>query len=225
MIWQTELVEQEGENMSYDAMTRRNILKTLSVGIAATSVLSVIPAEAAEHAHEMIVAEQAASPTGTYAPKFFVPRQWKMLQQLCQTIIPPDEHSGGAIEAGAPEWIDLVTSENEWYQRDLSGGMVWLDAQCGARYGTGFLESAPEQQKEILDLIAYRKNAKADPSLQIGVEFFSQLRELAMDGYFTSEIGVKDLDYRGNKFLKNWTGCPPVPGLDPTPSATPNSAK
>ena len=212
--------------MAYDAMTRRNILKTLTAGIAATSVLRVIPAQAAEHAHNMVAAEQAASAAGSYAPKFFVPRQWKMLQQLCQTILPPDERSGGALEAAAPEWIDLITSENEDYQRQLSGGMVWLEAQCGARYGTGYLESTAEQQKAMLDLIAYRRNAKADASLQTGVEFFDQLRQLTMDGYFTSEVGIKDLDYRGNKFLRNWTGCPPVPELVPavTP-AVPSPAK
>ncbi len=207
--------------MSYDAMTRRNILKTLGLGVATTSVLSVIPAEAAEHTHQMVAAEQAASPAGAYAPKFFNPRQWTMLQQLCQTIIPADDRSGGAMEAGAPEWIDLVTSENEHLQRQLSGGMVWLDAQCGARFDAGYLECAPEQQKQVLDGIAYRKNAKADPSLQTGVEFFDQLREMTMDGYFTSEIGVKDLDYRGNKFLKTWTGCPPVPDLAPVAAPSP----
>lgn len=200
--------------MALDDLTRRSILKTLGVGVATTSVLGVIPAQAAEHAHHMVAAEQAASPAGAYTPKFFNPRQWKMLRALCQTIIPADDRSGGALEAGAPEWIDLVTSENEQFQRQLSGGMVWLDAQCGARFGASYLESTPEQQKQVLDLIAYRKNAKEDPSLQTGVEFFDQLRGLTMDGYFTSEIGVKDLDYRGNKFVKTWTGCPPVPGLD-----------
>jgi len=100
----------------------------------------------------------------------------------------------------------------------LGGGIGWLDHACNDRFGTGYLESTAEQQKQMLDLIAYKKNAEADASLKPAVEFFALLRELTLDGYFTSEIGVRDLDYRGNKFVKTWTGCPPVPGLDPGPN-------
>ena len=73
------------------------------------------------------------------------------------------------------------------------------------------LDCAPAQQKEILDLIAYRKNAVTDPSVSQGVEFFAVLRNLTADGFFTSEIGIKYLGYIGNTFLKEFPGCPPVP--------------
>ena len=88
---------------------------------------------------------------------------------------------------------------------------MWLDSTCIDRYGKNYLDSAPEQQKQILDLIAYRKNALSDSSLSQGVEFFSFLRNLTVDGFFTSEIGIKDLQYIGNKYLKDFPGCPPVP--------------
>ena len=134
------------------------------------------------------------------------------MQTLCQTIIPADEQAKGAIEAGAPEFIDLITSENKDYQVALGGGMMWLDNTCIDRYGKVYLECTPEQQKEILDLIAYRKNAKKDPSLGQGIEFFGLLRKLTADGYFTSEIGIEYLGYIGNTFVKDFPGCPPVPG-------------
>ena len=89
--------------------------------------------------------------------------------------------------------------------------MMWLDATCTDRFGKLYLDCTPEQQKQILDLIAYRKNAKSDPSLGPGIEFFSFLRNLTADGYFTSEIGIKDLGYIGNKYLKGFPGCPAVP--------------
>jgi hypothetical protein len=190
-------------------ISRRDVLKSLTIGVAAGSVLSMIPAEAAEHAHRMVTAEKSAA--GKYAPKFFSAHQYKTLQSLCQAIIPPDAEVGGAVEAGAPEFIDLLTSENPDYQLALGGGIMWLDSECSDRFGKTFLESTAAQQKEVLDLIAYRKNADADPSLSQGIEFFSFLRNLTADGFFTSEIGIKYLAYVGNTHLKEFPGCPPVP--------------
>jgi gluconate 2-dehydrogenase gamma chain len=195
-------------------VSRRDVLKSLGLSAAATSVLRVIPAHAAEYAHHMIAAEKAANPAKAYAPKFFPAHEYKTLQTLCQTIIPADPECGGAIEAGAPEFIDLLTSENTEYQRIMGGGLLWLDSTCSDRYNKVFLDCSAAQQKEILDLIAYRNNADIDESLSQGVEFFSFLRNMTADGFFTSEIGIKYLGYIGSTFLNEFPGCPPVPGLE-----------
>lgn len=197
--------------MHTDSVTRRAVLKSLTLGAVAGSVMRVIPAQAAELAHHMIEAEKASA--GAYAPKFFDPAYYKTLQALCETILPSDADSGGAIEAGAPEFIDLLTSENEDYQSKLEGGLIWLDATCKTRYGKAWLECSQQQQKEILDAISYRKNADADQSLAQGVEFFLLLRNMTADGFFTSKIGIKYLGYKGNTFLTDFPGCPPVPGV------------
>ncbi len=186
-------------------------LKSLTMGAVASSVLRVIPAQAAEYAHHMVAAEKAAAPAGAYTPKFFSPRSYKTLQALCQAIIPADSECGGAMEAGAPEFIDLLTSENPEYQLKLGGGLMWLDGECADRYGRPYLECAPEQQKEILDLIAYRKNTEGDSNLLPGVDYFALLREMTADGFFTSQIGIKYLGYVGNTYVLSFNGCPPVP--------------
>ena len=183
------------------------------MGAVAGSVLRVIPLQAAEHVHQMIEAEKADAKTGAYVPKYFNAHDYKTLQTLCETILPADEDSGGAIEAGAPEFIDLITSENEKYKRVLGDGLKWLDSTCVSRYGKAYLDCTPQQQKEILDLIAYRKNAAQDDALKQGVEFFSLLRNLTSDGFFTSKIGIKYLGYKGNTYLPEFPGCPPVPGV------------
>jgi hypothetical protein len=193
------------------AISRRDILKSLTVAAVGGSALRVIPLEAAEYAHRMVKAEKAAAETRTYSPKFFSARAYKTLQSLCNTIIPPDEETKGAVEAGAPEFIDLLTSENKEYQLTLGGGLMWLDNTCIDRYEKLYLDCAQEQQKEILDLIAYRKSAKFDPSLGQGIEFFGFLRKLTVDGFFTSEIGIDYLGYIGNTYLQDFPGCPPVP--------------
>jgi gluconate 2-dehydrogenase gamma chain len=199
--------------MAADTLSRRIILKSLTIGAVAGSVLRVIPLEAAEYAHSMIESEKTDAKTGGYTPKFFDAQQYKTLQSLCETIFPEDADSGGAIEAGAPEFIDLLTSENDDYKSRLAGGLKWLDSACTTRSGRAYLDCTPQQQKEILDLIAYRKNAEQDESLREPVEFFSFLRNFTADGFFTSKIGIKYLGYKGNTYLTAFPGCPPVPGI------------
>src|SRR6202789_4741420 len=110
--------------MGADLVSRRAVLKSLGMGAVGGSVLRVIPLEAAAYAHDVIDAEKANA--GGYAPKFFDAHGYKTLQALCETIFPADADSGGAIEAGAPEFIDLLTSENPQYQLTLGGGLMWL---------------------------------------------------------------------------------------------------
>ncbi len=200
--------------MSSQSVTRRDILKTLAIGAVGGSVLQVIPAKAAEFVHQAVRKEKAASPAGKYTPKYFSAHQYEMLNWLCDAIIPKDVRSGGAVEAGAPEFIDLLTSENERYQLRLGGGLVWLDSFCADRYAKSFMESTPEQRREVLDLIAYRKNAKQDPSLSHGVAFFALLRKMTCDGFYTSKMGIADLQYVGNTSIREFPGCPPLPNAN-----------
>ena len=196
--------------MGTRGVSRRDILRTLAVGAVGGSVLQMIPAEAAEYAHQVVQKEKAASAAGKYVPKYFSAHPYETLKSLCDTIIPKDEHSGGAVEAGAPEFIDLLTSENEKYQVELGGGLMWLDNFCTDRYGKTYLECTPEQRTETLDLIAYRKNAKKDASLSQGVAFFAFLRKLTCDGFYSSKIGIADLQYIGNTSVREFPGCPPL---------------
>ena len=142
---------------------------------------------------------------------FFPAKQYETLVSLCDTIIPKDEKSGGAVEAGAPEFIDLITSENVEYQTQFGGGLMWLDNHCIDEFGKVYMECAPEQRKTTLDLIAYRKNGKARPELQQGIAFFAALRDMTCDGFYTSKIGIADLQYIGNTSRTEFPGCPPIP--------------
>lgn len=174
-------------------MQRRTILQ----------LMAVLPGASAElHGHE------APQETIRQAPLYFSVREYQMLRALCQLIIPPDGKTGGAVEAGAPEFIDLLTSENADYQRRLSGGLLWLDAACANRFDRLFSDCNAEQQHEILDAIAFRARAEKDPSLVPGIEFFSFLRDLVLDGFFTSAIGIEYLQFRGNRLLSSFPGCP-----------------
>lgn len=193
------------------SISRRDLIKSLTITAGAGSVLRAVPLAAAQAAHRMVSVHKAASSSGEYAPKFFSEHHYKTLRALCDTIIPADQESGGAIEAGAPEFIDLLSSENKDLQLQLGGGIMWLDATCMDRFGQTYLQCASEQRTEMLDLIAFRKNAEKDPRLSPGIEFFSMLRKYTADGFFTSEIGIKYLGYIGNTYLTKFPGCPAIP--------------
>jgi gluconate 2-dehydrogenase gamma chain len=202
---------ESGSRLPSAGISRRDILRTLAIGAAGGSVLQVIPAEAAEYIHQLVRTEKGTAASAKYTPKYFSAQQYATLIFLCDAIIPKDDHSGGAVEGGAPEFIDLLTSENEKFQLRLGGGLFWLDGFTSDRYGKVFLECAPQQQKEVMDLIAYRKNAIKDPTLSQGVAFFALLRNMTCDAFYTSKIGIADLQYIGNTSLREFPGCPALP--------------
>ncbi|MGO3654215.1 MAG: gluconate 2-dehydrogenase subunit 3 family protein, partial [Sphingobacterium sp.] len=87
----------------------------------------------------------------------------------------------------------------------MRGGLKWLDVQCDKRYGNVFIKCKENQQLALIDDIAYPENVK--PGMQPGVAFFSQMRNLTASGFFTSEVGVKDIGYVGNR-PGVWNGVP-----------------
>ena len=195
--------------MSTPSISRRDILRTLAIGATAGSVLQVISAEAAEYVHQAVRGEKSTA--GKYAPRYFSAAQYATLTALCGAIIPKDDRSAGAIEAGAPEFIDLLTSENEEFQHRLGGGLMWLENLCVDRYANPYLACTPAQQKEVLYAIAYRRSATTDPSLGPGIAFFALLRNMTCDAFYTSKIGIDDLQYIGNTSVAEFPGCPPIP--------------
>ena len=189
------------------------VLKSLSMGAVAGSVLRVIPLEAAEYAHQLIEAEKADAKAGTYVPKFFDAHRYKTLQALCETILPADADSGGAIEAGAPEFIDLLTSENHGIPVETGRRVevARLHVREPLRQGLSRLRAATAERDSRSHCVSQECGAGRRP--ESAVEFFSLLRNLTADGFFTSKIGIKYLGYKGNTFLPEFPGCPPVPGV------------
>jgi gluconate 2-dehydrogenase gamma chain len=179
-------------------MERRTLLSLLAV--------TPVAAQTATHAP----APMSATEQRNKAPLFFSEEQYQLLRELCQLIIPADENGVGAIEAGAPEYIDLLTSENRDYQREIPGGLTWMDAYCKDRCGKRFLTCEARERREVLDRIAFRESASQQPELGPGVQFFARLRSLTLDAYFTSAAGVEYLGFRGNSPQPEFTGCPPA---------------
>src|SRR5436190_10749913 len=137
--------------------------------------------------------------------KFFSDHEMATITVLGDIIIPKDEVSGSASDAKVPEFIDFIVRDMPQHQVLMQGGLRWLDLQCLNRYEKAFKDCSPQQQIEMVDQIAYSNKAK--PGMKQGVAFFSLMRNLVATGFYTSEIGIKDIGYAGNTPNK-WNGIP-----------------
>ena len=137
--------------------------------------------------------------------KFFTPHEMATITILGDIIIPKDEVSGNASDAKVPDFIEFIVKDMPQHQTPMRGGLRWLDLQCIKQFGKEFKDCSPEQQIQLVDQIAYPNKAKAD--MKQGVAFFSLMRNLTATGFYTSEIGVKDIGYAGNTPNK-WNGVP-----------------
>ena len=138
-------------------------------------------------------------------PAFFNEHERSTLIILADIIIPKDDVSGSASDAKVIDFIDFIVKDIPEHQIPLRGGLKWLDVQCLNRYEHSFSGSSSSQQLEMVTDIAYPKKAK--PGMQQGVVFFTRLRSLVATGFYTSEIGIKDIGYVGN-VPGQWTGVP-----------------
>jgi gluconate 2-dehydrogenase gamma chain len=157
---------------------------------------------------------QAASAASTpYQRKIFDDRQWRTVHVLCDLVIPADEVSGSATQAGVPEfiddWLDFRNREdgNQNFTAQILGGLQWLDLESNRSFQADFASASGDQQKQILDRIAWP--ARAATADRPWAAFFSKFRDLTVSGFFSSKVGVADLPYLGNRAVAQWKGCDP----------------
>jgi hypothetical protein len=204
---------------------RRSLIRNLALAITAAGTLDL---DAAQHVHAETGQEKAKS--GNYKVKAFQPGEYKTLQRLAVLIMPADGVSGSALDAGAPEFIDTLASQNEQLADIFHGGLAWLDSEMRKRYSATFVEAKPEQQTQMLDLLVAAEREESNrrseelvyqrsptykdfsgytverPNyLSPGVTFFDWVRKMTVDAFYTSPIGMKDIGFIGNQALSRYT--------------------
>ncbi len=199
-------------------MKRRDSIKAILVGTVASSVL----VDACKTADEKANASEASSSTTSastidrtkveaeieaklMAETFFTPHEMATISILANIIIPKDEVSGSASEAGVPDFIEFIVKDMPQHKTPMRGGLRWLDIESSKRFQKAFKDCSTQQQITIVDDIAYP--VKAKPEMKQGVAFFNLMRNLTATGFYTSEIGVKDIGYMGNR-PNQWNGVP-----------------
>ena len=185
---------------------RRTILRMIAAGPVAAG-FAWTEAEAQEAHQHAQAAQAAAKQTGTpFKPKFFTPHEYATVRMLADIIIPKDERSGSATDAGVPEFMDFIMGDQPGRQLAMRGGLAWLDRECQNRFDKTFITSTEAERTQVLDAIAWPQ--QATPSMSHGVAFFNSFRDLTASGFWTSKMGIKDLAYMGNVFVPEWKGCP-----------------
>ena len=185
-------------------ISRRDLLKTIgSSMILTTAGVGVLPPVLAQHVHSMVMEVKSLDGGANYQPKCLTKHEYAAMRRLSDIIIPADAHSKGAIDAGAAEYIDFLSSRSPEFAQIFTGGLGWLDGAMQHRYQSTFLDARPEQQMEMVELIAYRKNQS--PELGPGIAFFRWARNVVVDAYYTSPVGIADLGYMGNTAMAHFS--------------------
>lgn len=179
------------------------MLKILLAAPAAT--ISWSEADAAQAASAAQTA-RAAAPAQPFVPKFFTTTEYRLVRTLADIVMPKDERSGSASDAGVPEFMDFMMIDQPPRQVAMRGGLAWLDVECQKRFDKMFLDCTDAQRTAVLDDIAWPANAK--PEFAHGVAFFTSFRDLTAAGFWTTRMGIDDLQYLGNRSVARWNGCP-----------------
>jgi gluconate 2-dehydrogenase gamma chain len=182
-------------------LSRRDLLKLL----AAAPLPLLVPPAALAGARR--AAREAVAAPGQHVLRFLTEHEFRTVRLLADLLLPRDERSGSASDAGVPEFIDTILHLYPADQDRARGGLAWLDAHCRRRFGKPFAEGSGFEQTGVLDEIAWP--ARARPEVSHGVAFFNAFRDLVATGFWSSKMGVDDLGYVGNTFVTEWTGCPP----------------
>ncbi len=139
------------------------------------------------------------------ADKFFTPHELKTVTVLSDIIVPADAVSGSASQAGVPAFIEFMMKDKPENQIPMRGGLRWLDNQCVKFYDKKFVDCSTAQRIEMVDRIAYPELAKKEFSQ--GVSFFNLMRNFTLTGFYTTQMGYKDVGYIGNT-PNTWAGVP-----------------
>lgn len=190
-----------------DTPSRRTILQLLGAAPVAAG-FAWTEAEARQAHQQAHAAAQGTGkkPAAAFKPKFFTAHEWATVNLLVNLIIPKDERSGSATDAGVPAFMDFMMIDQPARQIAMRGGLAWLDRESVSRHGKTFVAASPMERTALLDDIAWPH--KAAPTVSHGVAFFNSFRDLTASGFFSSRIGMADLQYMGNRYAPDWAGCP-----------------
>ena len=196
-------------------MDRRESLKSIILGSLAGGLVVHGCAPSTEEAQDLVTTERHFGRTPEEkeliaklnSEQFFNVHELATITVLCNLILPPVEQYGGIEEAEVSEFIEFMAKDIPELQLLLRGGLMWLDHKSNTEYQMEFKGATEEQQKQILDTIAFYDPYTPMQQQPLEIQFFSLMRNLTLTGYYTSKVGIEELGYKGN--MPNiWDGVP-----------------
>ena len=189
---------------------RRDFIKFMAAAPMAHLAVTALDLEtAAIHTRETL--ERLAERGQQYQPKVFSAHEWRTVRVLVDMVIPRDARSGSATDAGVPEFMDVFMETRQNMRTWMRTGLTWLDDECRKRFSKAFVDGDATQRAAVLDDIAWPRRARLE--MQNGVRFFTNFRNFTASGFWSSKMGVDDLQYMGNRPIAQWNGCP-APALN-----------
>jgi gluconate 2-dehydrogenase subunit 3-like protein len=184
---------------------RRDFVKFLAAAPMAHFAVTALDLEdAAIRTRDTL--EKLAERGQQFQPKVFTAAEWRTARVLVDLVIPRDARSGSATDARVPEFMDVFMETRENMRTWMRTGLAWLDDDCRKRFSKTFVECNDTQRKAVLDDIAWPRRAR--PEMQAGVRFFNNFRNFTASGFWSSKMGIDDLQYMGNRPVAQWNGCP-----------------
>ncbi len=199
-------------------MNRRESLKALTLGsLSAGLLLEACAPKGDVHDTPAVSADVAVAVPGREpfeverdrqlnAKTFFSPDELQCITLLGDIIIPRDAHSGNASDAKVPAFIEFIVKDMPEHQVPIRGGLRWLNLRSLKHFNKSFASVTDTERIALVEEIAWPEKSK--PEVSQGVSFFNHIRGLVATGFFTTEMGIKDLGYVGNK-PNVWLGVPP----------------
>ncbi len=188
-------------------ISRREALARLAAVPAAAATARALPVLGATTAALAAAAGEAQAEAAPPAPRFFTAHELATVTMLADYLIPRDAQSGSASDAGVPAWLDWKMTDEPSGQTPMRGGLAWLDTTATTQFGVPFVQATDAQRRALLDQIAWP--SRATPPMQYGAAFFDRLRSLVATAFYSSKVGMADLQYLGNTAVPEWRGCPP----------------
>jgi len=180
------------------SVDRRAAIRMLA---GVSTALAITPVEA------MALREIARNGAQAGGPRFFTAPEYRAVRLLADMILPADARSGSATDAGVPEFIDFMMIDRPEGRLPMRGGLAWLDLEATERCGRIWVDCAVAEREQLLDDLAWP--GRAPEAMSHGAAFFNAFRDLTATGFWTSKVGIEDLEYRGNRYRNSWRGCPP----------------
>src|ERR1700676_85083 len=191
---------------------RRQWLKT-SATVLGAAVLPLsrvstdaLPGESQSAQASSAGAPQAAGGEAKSGARFFTPAQHTLIEELSETIIPADSHSGGAKAAKVADFIEQTVRESTDDQQKTTWreGLRLMESMSQHYNGKSFVDASAEEKIAVLKVLSDNEQMTELPEVQ----FFHELKRLTVRGYYTSKIGIHDeLEYKGNRVLTEFVGC------------------
>jgi hypothetical protein len=187
-------------NLKHD---RRQWLKA-SATILGTSLLPAAPSGAEIQSKPQVKPEGPGESQAS--GRFFTSAEHSFIEELTETIIPADSHSGGAKAAKVADYIEQTLRDrpDNTGQADFKEGLRLLEVMSQHYCGKSFVASTSDEKIAVLTVLSKNIHMTELPEIR----FFRDLRALTIRGYYTSKIGIHDdQDYKGNVALMEFVGC------------------